>query len=199
MINTINTITFIDVDETLFFTSAKIIVRDKFSKRIISKLTNKEYNSYVLSENEEFDFSQFVSAETFISSSKPNKPMINILQKLFEVSKSSNSEVYLLTARSDFDDKNKFLNFLIDNGIPVGHRNNNKIHVIRAGNMPGSDNAMKKYSIIKKMLQDKNKFTSVRLYDDAISNLKAFNDLKLDFPNINFQGYLIDGDTIDKF
>jgi len=52
----------------------------------------------------------------------------------------------LLTARQDFGDKDKFLEFLVKHGIEAGHKDDQKVHVIKAGNIPGLDNARKKYN-----------------------------------------------------
>jgi len=193
-----DTITFIDIDETLFFTKAKILLKDE-DGNILQKLTNQEYNTYILARGESFDFSEFISTELFINTSIPNKPMIDILKNLFENTKTTNSEVYLLTARQDFDDKRRFLEFLVKHGIEAGHKDDQKVHVIRAGNIPGSDNAGKKYDIIKKMLEGNTQFKTVNLYDDAAKNLEAFKELKLDYPNIELQGYIINGSKVEAY
>jgi len=191
-----NTITFIDIDETLFFTKAKIIIKDE-NGNILRKLTNQEYNTYIASPGEVFDFSEFVDTDIFVNTSVPNISMIKILQKLFENTKTTNSEVYLLTARQDFDDKDKFLEFLVKHGIEAGHKDDQKVHVIRAGNLPGLDNASKKYHIIKKMLRDNTQFKKVRLYEDSRDNIDAFLGLILDYPEISFDAFYINNESIE--
>jgi len=191
-----DTITFIDIDETLFFTKAKIIIKDE-NGNILRKLTNQEYNAYIASPGEVFDFSEFVDTDIFVNTSVPNTPMIKILQELFENTKTTNSEVYLLTARQDFDDKDRFLEFLVKHGIEAGHKNDQKVHVIRAGNIPGLDNAGKKYHIIKKMLEGNTQFKKVRLYDDSRDNIDAFLELILDYPEISFNAFHINNKNID--
>jgi hypothetical protein len=193
-----DTITFIDIDETLFFTKANILVKD-VKGNILKKLTNQEYNNYTQAPGEYFDFSEFVSTELFINTSIPNKPMIDILKKVFETTKTSNSEVYLLTARQDFDDKDKFLEFLVKHGIEAGHKDDQKVHVIRAGNIPGLDYPGKKYHIIKKMLEGNDQFKTVRLYDDSEANLEAFQELRLDYPDLNLDSFKIEGSNIKSF
>jgi len=193
-----NSITFIDIDETLFFTKANILVKDK-EDNILKKLTNSEYNTYELQDGEHFDFSEFVSTELFVQTSVPNKPMIDILKELFENTKTTQSEVYLLTARQDFDDKDKFLEFLVKHGIEAGHKDDQKVHVIRAGNIQGLDNASKKYHIIKEMLEGNDFFETVRLYDDSANNLEAFNDLKLDYPEKNVEPFLLQDGEIKEY
>ena len=191
-----NAITFIDLDETLFFTKAKIIIKDE-NGNILRKLTNQEYNTYIALTGEVFDFSEFVDTDIFINTSVPNTPMIKILQELFENTKTTNSEVYLLTARQDFDDKDRFLEFLVKHGIEAGHKDDQKVHVIRAGNIPGLDNASKKYHIIKKMLGDNTQFKKVRLYDDSRDNINAFLELILDYPEISFNAFHINNGSVD--
>jgi len=193
-----NTLTFIDLDDTLFFTKAKILVKNKKGD-ILHKLTNQEYNSYILSVGESFDFSEFKDTEIFVRTSEPNQPMIDILQELFNNTKSTNSEVYLLTARQDFDDKDKFLSYLIKHGIEVGHKNDQKIHVIRAGNIHGFNNAHKKYQIIKKILEDNTQFKTVQLYDDSKDNLSTFSKLKLDYPEKIIEPFLLKGNKIKRY
>lgn len=194
-----DTLTLIDIDETLFFTKAKIQVLSKSTGALLKTLTNKEYNEYKSHEDEELDFSEFVDTDIFVKTSTPNKPMISVLQELFEVSKTTNSEVYLLTARQDFDDKDRFLEFLVKHGIEVGHKDDQKVHVIRAGNLPGLDNAGKKYHIVKKLLEGNSQFKTVQLFDDAISNLEAFSELKLDYPEMNVKSFLINQGKIEEF
>jgi hypothetical protein len=194
----IDIIIFMDIDETLFFTKAKIRVLDTTDK-LIKTLTNSEYNTYEIKENEKYDFSEFINTELFTKTSVPNKPVIKELQELFTKTKETNSEVYLLTARQDFDDKDKFLEFLVKSGIEAGHKDDQKIHVIRAGNIPGFDNANKKYHIIKKMLEGNPQFKTVRLYDDSVKNLEEFKEIELDYPEMNVESYLITDGTISAF
>ena len=194
-----NTLTLIDIDETLFFTKANIRVLSKSTGNLVRTLTNQQYNTYEHNDNEELDFSEFIDTDIFVKTSTPNKPMIKVLQELFETSKTSNSEVYLLTARQDFDDKDKFLEFLVKHGIEAGHKDDQKVHVIRAGNIPGLDNAGKKYHIVKKLLEGNSQFKTVQLYDDAVSNLDAFQELKLDYPEMIVKSYLINHGTIEEF
>jgi len=191
-------LTFFDIDDTLFEGKSKVIVKDKETHSIIDELTPGDYNNYKEKESEYLDFSQFTCTDTFIETSVPMTKTIQILQDFYEIAKKSKSEVYLLTARQDFDKKEEFLEFLIKNGIDAGHKDKQKVHVFRAGNLPGLNNAEKKYNIIKEMLK-KSKFTTVRLYDDSEENLKAFLNLKIDFPEINVEGYLVNGQNIIKY
>jgi hypothetical protein len=53
-------ITFIDIDETIFNTFAKIyVIKDG---KVIKKLSNQEFNTYDLQDRESFDFREFRDA-----------------------------------------------------------------------------------------------------------------------------------------
>ena len=172
---------FVDIDETLFFTKATVNVVK--NGEIVKRLRNQEYNTYVLNEGESFDYSEFKCSETFTSTSEPNLPMI-----LKTIAMSKIHEVALLTARADFDDKDKVLNFLRSYGLDVGHYKDGKIHVIRSGNIPGPS-AVRKREVIEGILAKRPDVTGFELYDDAESNLKAIKEMggvayKVDHSNI---------------
>ena len=73
---------FIDVDQTLFSTFAKIHVVDKETGEIKKKLSNQEFNSYQLKQGEEFDFKEFEDANLFRKTSQPIKPVIEKVKKI---------------------------------------------------------------------------------------------------------------------
>ena len=195
---TLKEITFFDIDDTLFEGEAKVLVKDSITHAILEELTPAKYNNYKNNPKEYLDFSQFTSTDKFVETSTPMTKTIQILQDFYEIAKTSDSEVYLLTARGDFDKKEEFIEFLIKNGIEAGHKDEQKVHVFRAGNIPGLDNAGKKYRIIKNLLQDSD-FETVRLYDDSEDNLEAFKKLELDYPNINVEAYLVNGSEIRRY
>ena len=195
---TLKEITFFDIDDTLFEGEAKVLVKDSITHAILEELTPAKYNNYKNNSKEYLDFSQFTSTDKFVETSTPMTKTIQILQDFYEIAKTSDSEVYLLTARGDFDKKEEFIEFLIKNGIEAGHKDEQKVHVFRAGNIPGLDNAGKKYRIIKNLLQDSD-FETVRLYDDSEDNLEAFKKLELDYPNINVEAYLVNGSEIRRY
>jgi hypothetical protein len=104
---------------------------------------------------------------------------------------SKGSKVIIITARSDFDDKKKFLNTFKKYGLDIGN-----IYVERAGNIGSGPSAENKKVIIQKYLNT-NQYSRIRFFDDAVSNLQAFNSLKPQYPNVKFEGYLVmhDGST----
>jgi hypothetical protein len=67
-----------------------------------------------------------------------------------------------------------------------------RVHVHRAGNL-GIAPAASKAVWIRKYL-DTGKYGRVRLYDDAMSNIKMFNALAKEYPDIKFFPYLVTHD-----
>lgn len=173
-------LTIFDIDDTLFRTTAQIkVVKDG---RIIRSLNNQEFNTYKLQPGERFDFGEFKNAEKFNKESIPISPMIAKLNAI--IKNAGASKVIMLTARSDFDNKDLFLDTFRKYGIDMS-----KVHVHRAGNL-GMAPAESKAVWIRKYL-DTGKFSRVRLYDDAMSNIKMFNNLQKEYPNIKFFPYFV--------
>jgi hypothetical protein len=90
----------------------------------------------------------------------------------------------MLTARSDFDNKELFLDTFRKYGVDMS-----RVHVHRAGNLGGSPSQNKAVWIRKYL--DTGKYARVRLYDDAMSNIKMFNSLQQEYPNIKFFPYFV--------
>ena len=173
-------LTIFDIDETLMRTTAKVkIVKDG---KVIKTLDNQHFNDYQLQPGEQFDFGEFKNAEKFNKESIPIEPMIAKLKAI--INNAGNSKVIMLTARSDFDNKELFLSTFKDLGIDMS-----RIHVHRAGNLPGSPAANKEVWIRRYL--DTGKYARVRLYDDALSNIKMFNALSDEYPDIQFFPYLV--------
>jgi gas vesicle protein len=163
-------ITFIDIDETIFQTKALIYVMK--DGKIIKKLSNQEFNTYKLQDGESFDFREFRDAELFKKTSIPIPKVVERIKRMFKNIDNRDSRVVLLTARSDFDDKDVFLSTFAKVGIPI-----NQIYVERAGNLSGGTVSELKKKIILKYIKDGD-YRRVRLIDDDIKNLKDFLSLK---------------------
>lgn len=155
-----------DVDETLFKTKAKVLVRS--GGEVIAELSNKAFNSYVLDPGEEFDFSQFRSADYFAKTSEPILPMIRRLKAAMD----KGHHVRLLTARGDFDCKDTFLQSLAQHGIDPS-----RLHVDRAGNLSLGTSAQNKAYHFARYLAT-GVYSMIRFYDDHKANLKALLDFK---------------------
>ena len=187
-------INFFDIDETLLKTKAKIyVIKDG---QIVKKLSNQEFNNYHLQAGESFDFREFSDSKLFAKTSKPIIPMIKKIKALFK-NMQGKGEIALLTARADFDDKNRILEYFRGLGINVGHYKDGKIHIIRTGNL-GKPSAIAKKEVVSNILKT-NKYYKTRLYDDDKKNLEMFLSLEQDFPNIIFEAYLVSGDSAKKF
>jgi len=175
-------LTIFDIDDTLFHTTAQIkVIKDG---KVVRTLTNQEFNNYQLQPEEEFDFGEFRNAEKFAKESEPIKPMINTLKRILD--RASNTKVIMLTARADFDDKETFLNTFEKYGIDMS-----RIHVHRAGNLPGDDPpAIKKAVWVRKYLNT-GKYNRVNLIDDSMSNLTVFKSLESEYPQVDFDAYFV--------
>jgi len=181
-----NELKIFDIDETLFETTAKIRILKE--GRVVKQLTNTEYNTYVLGDDEVIDFTEFKDAEKFFSESKPIHNLLEMVKESLE----NGHDVKIVTARADFDDRDKFLEtfrtyFDID-----------RVHVYRAGNM---DNrlpaAVKKAKIITECL-NRTKYSKVSLFDDCMANLEEFLNLKDVFKNVEFDALFVEDGRVSK-
>lgn len=173
-------LTIFDIDDTLFHTTAQISVMK--DGKVVRTLSNQEYNVYTLQPGESFDYGEFRNAEKFNKESVPIGPMIAKLKAILK--NAGDSTVIMLTARNDFDNKELFLDTFKKYGIDMS-----KIHVHRSGSL-GLPSAEGKAVWIRKYL-DTGKYGRVRLYDDAMSNLKMLIGLRQEYPNVQFFPYLV--------
>lgn len=180
------TLTIFDIDETLFHTKAMIkVVKDG---KVVRELDNQQFNTYKLKAGEEFDFGQFRSAKIFRETSTPITRMIVKAKAIVKAKNNVASRAIIVTARADFDDKKMFLQTFRDHGLPI-----DQMHVERSGNLGISSPAEAKKVVFRKYLNTKN-YTKTRLYDDAMSNLKAFLELQSEYPNIKFEAWFVNHD-----
>ena len=181
-------LTIFDIDDTLFHTTAMIGV--KKGGHLIKRLTNQEFNNYSLKDGEELDFDEFRDSEKFYQESKPINRMLEKAKAIIRHTENKpNSKVVIVTARDDFDDKERFLDTFRKHGIDI-----DKVRVERAGKIKSIESpALKKYVIIHNMLNTK-EFSRVRLFDDSMSNLKAFLKLQELFPSIQFKAFFVKPD-----
>lgn len=178
---------YVDIDDTLMHTTAKIGVKDP-SGKTVKRLSNSEYNTYDLPKGHAYDYSEFKDSDKFDKESKPIPSMINRVNKIQKnIGKHPNSKVHLLTARADFDNKDKFLDTFRRQGMDM-----NNIHVHRVGNMPGNDHpAVKKAKVISDHIK-KHGYKKVSMYDDSKSNLQAFLNMKKEHPDVQLTAFHVD-------
>lgn len=183
----LGSLTVFDIDDTLFHTTAKVGVIDKQGNP--KAISNSEFNTYEWQPGEKPDFREFRDSRKFNEESVPIPSMVNkMIGILRNVNKNPLSKVIIITARADFDDKQTFLDTFRKHGIDI-----DMVHVERAGNLklPDASIADKKAIIIRKYLNSK-QFDVARLYDDAKGNIEAFNALSEEYPDVEFEGYLVD-------
>jgi hypothetical protein len=174
-----------DVDDTLFHTTAKIHVKNSKTGETVKTLSNSEFNTHTLPPNHHYDFQEFRNADKFHKESKPISKMIDKIKKVHKkVRGKEGSKVILNTARADFDNKEKFLDKFRQHGIDI-----DKIHVERAGNIPGDEHpAEKKAQVVRNHLA-RHDYKNVTLYDDNKSNLNRLLKMKREFPLVKFHAY----------
>lgn len=180
------TLTIFDIDETLFHTKAKVAVVK--NGKVVRMLDNQEFNTYKRKAGEEYDFREFKSAEVFRKTSTPVVRMIEKAKAIVKAKKNPHSRAIICTARADFDDKKMFLQTFRDHGLPI-----DDMYVERAGNLGIDSSAEAKKVIFRKYLNTQNYIKS-RLYDDAMSNLKAFLELADEYPNVQFEAWFVNHD-----
>jgi FMN phosphatase YigB (HAD superfamily) len=180
--NPLKSLVIFDIDDTLLHTTAKIKVIK--NGQPVHELTNQQFNNYELKPGEEFDFGEFRSAEKFNRESKPIEPMVRKLKTI--LNHGANADVIMLTARADFDNKDLFLKTFNDLGIDMS-----RVHVHRAGNLPGDDIPAEKKAVYVRKYADTGRYDHIRLYDDSKSNLSVFKELRTEYPNIDFRAYFV--------
>lgn len=184
------TLTIFDIDETLFHTKAKVgVVKDG---KVVRKLDNQEFNTYQRKPGETYDFGEFKSAEVFRRTSVPVVKMIEKAKAIVKAHRNPHSRAIICTARADFDDKETFLQTFRDHGIPI-----DDMHVERAGNLDIDSSAEAKKVIFRRYINTRN-YIKARLYDDAMSNLTAFLDLKKEYPDVQFEAWFVKPDGTVK-
>jgi len=175
-------LTIFDIDDTMFKTSAKVVVLNtKTGKK--KTLTPKQYNTYTLGGDEEFDYGQFKSAKLFQQTAVPIGKMIKKFRAILRNATKKGSKVIIVTARADMDDKKLFLNTFRSHGIDIDNA-----HIIRAGNLGLKGSADAKAVIFKQFL-DTGEYSTIRLFDDDVSNLKALLSLKDEYNNVSFEAW----------
>ncbi len=174
-----------DIDDTLFHTTAQIaLMKDG---KVLKKLSNQEFNTYILKKGESFDFGEFKDAKKFNKESKPISRMFDRAKAILSHSvKNPLSKVIVVTARANFDNKEVFLNTFRKYKFNI-----DDVRVERAGNIIDITAAAdKKFVIIHNYLKT-GQFDRVSLFDDAITNLTKFLELKKLFPKIKFEAYFV--------
>jgi len=171
-------ITFIDIDETTFHTHAKIDVVDNITGKVIKKLDNQQYNTFVLPKGTHYEYSEFRNAKLFKNTAVPIMPTIKRIKRMFKNIGRRDSKVVFLTARAEFDDPDIFLSTFRQYGIPI-----DMIDVQLAGNIQTGTVASAKKKIITQYLNT-GLYRRVRMLDDDMGNIKMFIDYSQNIPEV---------------
>jgi hypothetical protein len=169
-----------DIDDTLVHTQTKVhVIKDG---QVVRSLNSHEFTHYKLKDGEQFDFGDFTNAKEFFENAKPIIPMMNQLKRDI----STGNKVVMVTARSDFDDKELFLDTFRKYGVDM-----NKVHVYRAGNNKDKIKIDEKKKIIIRKLLDQGNYRKAIMYDDSIPNLDSFVTLKKEYPDTKFYAWSV--------
>jgi GNAT superfamily N-acetyltransferase len=170
-----------DIDDTLVNTDTRVnVVQDG---KIIKQLNSHDFTHYKLGPGESFDFGAFKDAREFFTKARPIPGMIKQLKHDI----ATGNRVIMLTARSDFNDRDVFLDTFRKFGIDM-----DKVHVYRAGNLAIKAATEEKKKIILKHLLGKEHFDKLIMYDDSVPNLNAFLSLKQEYPWSKFYAWHVD-------
>jgi GNAT superfamily N-acetyltransferase len=170
-----------DIDDTLVNTDTRVnVVQDG---RVIKQLNSHDFTHYKLAPGESFDFGEFKDAREFYTKARPIPGMIKQLKQDI----ATGNRVIMLTARSDFNDRDVFLDTFRRFGIDM-----DQVHVYRAGNLAIKAATEEKKKIILKHLLGKEHFDKLIMYDDSVPNLNAFLSLKQEYPWSKFYAWHVD-------
>ena len=172
-----------DIDDTLVNTQTRVhVMRDG---QVVRSLNSHDFTHYRLKPGETFDFGDFTDAREFFNNARPIIPMIDQLKHDI----NTGNKVVMVTARSDFDDKELFLDTFRKFGIDMS-----RVHVYRAGNITDRMATEKKKKLIIRELLRQNYYTKAIMYDDAEPNLHSFVSLKSEYPNTRFYAWHVSPD-----
>lgn len=170
-----------DIDDTLVNTDTRVnVVKDG---RVIKQLNSHDFTHYKLQPGEEFDFGAFRDAREFFTQARPIPGMIRQLKHDI----ATGNKVIMLTARSDFNDRDIFLDTFRRFGIDM-----DRVHVYRAGNLAIKAATEEKKKIMLRHLLGKAHYDKVIMYDDSVPNLNAFLTLKQEYPWSKFYAWHVD-------
>ena len=167
-----------DIDDTLVHTQTRVhVIRDG---RTVRSLNSHDFTHYKLQPGESFDFGDFEDAREFFTNAKPIIPLMNQLKHDI----ATGNKVVMVTARSDFNDRELFLDTFRKYGVDMS-----RVHVYRAGNIKQKIQTEEKKKIIIRHLLDQAPYTKAIMYDDAKPNLDSFVELKKEYPSTKFYAW----------
>jgi len=178
------TLTFFDVDYTLFRTFAMVLV--KKGHTIVKRLSSRDYNTYVLKPGERYDYTEFRSAEFFRKTSTPIVPVLDKAKRILtQHQRHPDSRMVILTARGRFDNHELFLETFRDVGFAI-----DKVTIEFAGELNVQPTAKAKTLCARKYIEEK-KYSRIRMFDDSTDNLDWFLELRPLFKGTKFEAHHI--------
>lgn len=178
-----------DIDDTLFQTTARAKVTNSMGE--VKYLNSQELKDFKIKDDEIICFAEFKDSKKFVTESQPINPIIKRAQDCIKKAVYG-SKTILLTARSDFDCKDLFLEYLKSSGLDINH-----IYVERAGNFAKLKTAEAKKLIISKYLES-HQYQAAYLFDDSMDNIQSFVQLKKIYPNIRIVPKHVDDTMINE-
>lgn len=192
LLNTKNALYVFDIDDTLLRTSAMVHVRR--NGVLVKKLTNAEFNTYVLEPGCEFDFTEFRDAQKFHDESQPIESLMHLLNVLVATA-DERTKIIMNTARADFNNKDVVLNTFRKFGV-----NMDMVHLHRAGNIPGNDLPAKKKLVYIRQYLNAAHYKRVHMFDDNRTNLHHFLTLANEYPDTTFSPWIVsENGHLEKF
>jgi hypothetical protein len=135
------------------------------------------------------DFSDFRSADHFAKTARPVDTMFKTAKKMMDKLKGDHKRFIVVTARADFDEPKTFLDTFRKYGFDI-----DRSHVHRAGNHVGMSTHDAKKLVIRKEIAKISNLNVLRMFDDAKQNLVSFLELRKEFPDIQFEAFLVHED-----
>ncbi len=182
------TLNIFDLDDTLFVSSARIrVIKDG---EFVARVTTAEIKMYKDKPGIVFDMSEYESSKRFYDTATPIEKMLRRAELVVK-HQGRNSATIIITARSDLDDKDLFIEKFRMHNFPI-----DRIYVERSGNIGDGTLAsdVTKPIVIKRYI-DHNQFSKVRMWDDHEPNLKALLRMRESYPQIEFEPYIVDPQT----
>lgn len=185
------TLTIFDIDDTLFRTDARtLVMKDDV---VLVKLDSFELEKHELDDDHYYSFEEFSSSKIFAETAKPIDHMIELAKKVVKSQNNPNSRAIIVTARSNMDDTELFLDTFRKHGLDIDN-----IYVERAGELKHIDSSPQRKKTIFRQHLLSGKYSKIRLYDDQIDNIHALLELKEQFPDVQFRAYRVleDGELV---
>jgi archaellum biogenesis ATPase FlaH len=175
-----------DIDDTLFRSKTSVVIMKDGKK--VRELKTGEFNTYKLKPGEEYNFDQFRSGAHFRANAQPIDRMLERAKQAVKQGKT-----IIITARSDFYDKEPFLQKFRDHNFPIDN-----VHIERAGNLQKLKSDAKvsvtKAVVIRKYINS-GQFKKIRMWDDHEGNLDTLLKLGKLHPEVEIEAYLVNPNT----